>query len=400
LKFFLKTYGCKVNQYETQVIREGLLSKGHEETDDILAADLCFINTCTVTAKADKECRDIIRRIKRKNPGARIIASGCYVESDSKSIKAIGDSIEILPNSEKFKLAGVNSISSFKGHTRAFIKVQDGCNNFCSYCVIPYTRGRSRSRVPEDILKESALLIRNGYKELVLTGICLGDFGKDIARDVSLASMVSRIAKIEGDYRIRLSSIELKDVTEELIGAIRYSDKICNHLHIPLQSGDDEILYRMNRKYKAQDFIEKVSYIRSLIPDIGITTDIIVGFPGESELNFQNTVEVIKKIKPVRAHIFSYSPRKPTKAFIMPDAVTANEKLKRYKIAKSITDQLALKYSADVLTAPQKVLIEHRRDRISGMLTGYTGSYIKVVLQGNDNLMGTLYTYIPAQPLL
>jgi threonylcarbamoyladenosine tRNA methylthiotransferase MtaB len=393
LRFFLKTYGCKVNQYESQLIRERFLSQGHEETDNIENADMCLVNTCTVTAKADRECREILRRITRKNPNAKIIAMGCYVEKDFESIKAINSSIEALDNNEKLKSTLGNSINFFKAHTRAFIKVQDGCNNFCSYCKVPLVRGRSRSRDPEEILKEAKALLDNGYKELVLTGICLGDFGKYSHKDTNLAMLVEKISKIKGDFRIRLSSIELPDVTDELISKMSWSKKLCHHLHMPLQSGDDKILRGMNRKYTISDFISRVEDIRLTIPDIGITTDVIVGFPGETELNFKNTVETVKKIKPSRAHIFTYSPRPGTKAFMLKDDVPAKVKKQRMETLKKITDTLAEEFKKSLARKEQKVLVEHARDRRTAKLCGYTDNYVKVLISGPDTSMGNFVSY-------
>ena len=388
MKFLLKTYGCKVNQYETQVIREGLLSKGYKETDNIEHADLCFVNTCTVTAKADKECREALRRMARENSGARIIAMGCYVEADTGAIKAIDDRIEVLGNSEKIKLNVDNGISYFRGHTRAFIKVQDGCNNFCSYCKVPIVRGESRSRNPQDILKEANVLIDNDYKELVLTGICLGDFGKYSYKDTSLTMLVRKISEIRKDFRLRLSSIELPDVTDDLINEMRSSKKLCHHLHMPLQSGDDGILRDMNRKYIVADFISKVEYIRSLMPDIGITTDVIAGFPGESEASFKNTINTIERIKPSRTHIFTYSPRPGTKAFLMKNDIPTKIKKQRMETLKIITDKLGRGFKNSLAQKDLRVLVENRRDRLTGMLCGYTDNYVKVLIDGPDALMG------------
>ena len=388
MKFLLKTYGCKVNQYETQVIREGLLSKGHKETDNIEHADLCFVNTCTVTAKADKKCRETLRRMVRKNSGARIIAMGCYVEADTGAIEATDDRIEVLGNSEKIKLNVDNGISYFRGHTRAFIKVQDGCNNFCSYCKVPIVRGESRSRNPQDILKEAEALIDNDYKELVLTGICLGDFGKYSYKDTSLTMLVRKISEIRKDFRLRLSSIELPDVTDDLINEMRSSKKLCHHLHMPLQSGDDGILRDMNRKYTVSDFISKVEHIRCLMPDIGITTDVIAGFPGESESNFKNTINTIERIKPSRAHIFTYSPRPGTKAFLMKNDIPSKIKKQRMETLKIITDKLGRGFKNSLAQKDLRVLVENRRDRLTGMLCGYTDNYVKVLIDGPDALKG------------
>lgn len=432
--FKIKTLGCKVNQYESQVIREALLSAGYQEAEDGREAQLCIVNTCTVTAKADKESRGAIRHFIRENPYAEIVAAGCYVEADSAAIKAIDEKIRVVGNEDKLGIADfftndkrtvrsqrfylplhpdplpreerkygpftltlspkgervMCGITYFKGHTKAYVKIQDGCNNFCSYCKVPYVRGGSKSRSPAEILEEAKGLIRNGYRELVLTGVCLGDFGKDLGGDMGLAWLIRKIRDIEGDFRIRLSSIELPDVSDLLIDEMPASAKLCRHLHIPLQSGDDNILKKMNRRYTASEFIDRIAYIRSKIPDIGITTDVIVGFPNESELNFKNTLEVVRKVRPSRTHIFTYSPRKDTKAFDMEGTVPSGVKDRRFKQLKGLTDKFALGFRLKFYDRKQSVLIENTRDKETGLLTGYTDTYIKVLIDGPDELMGRL----------
>lgn len=415
--FRIKTLGCKVNQYESQVMREGLLSAGYQEAEDAQKPDLCIVNTCTVTAKADRESREAIRRFMKENPCAEIVAAGCYVEADPKAIKAIDERIRVVGNNAKLDLVDIlqrgdcfvarsrskgllamtGGITSFKGHTKAFVKVQDGCDNFCSYCKVPYVRGRSSSRKPEEVLEEAERLIRHGYKELVLTGICLGDFGKDLDDNINLAWLIRSICDIEGIFRIRLSSIELPDVSDGLISLMADSTKLCSHLHIPLQSGDDEILKKMNRRYTQSEFINKVASIRLKIPDIAITTDIMVGFPDESELNFKNTLEAIRRFKPSRAHIFRYSPRWGTKAFDMKDNISSEVKNRRFKQLKELTDKFAEEFRLKFYDRKQSVLIENTRDKETGLLSGYTDTYVKVLIDGPDELMGRLI-YTPTNP--
>jgi threonylcarbamoyladenosine tRNA methylthiotransferase MtaB len=403
MRFFLKTYGCKVNQYESQAIREQLACEGYLETDDIRKAGLCVINTCTVTARADKECRDMIRRIIRQNQQARIIVTGCSVDSDKSAVKLISPRIEVISNKDKPGLPYViknpaadnsmtdkafSGITSFKNHSRAFVKVQDGCDNFCSYCIVPFVRGRSRSRNQGEILDEASALIKNGYKEIVLTGICLGDFGKDLDRGMNVANLVREISLIEGDFRIRLSSIEIFDITDDLIYEMKSSGRLCHHLHIPLQSGDNDVLKNMNRRYTADDFIAKVSHIRSIIPDIGITTDIIAGFPGESEPCFLNTVKTVEKIRPSRTHIFTYSPRPGTKAAELRHDISETEKRRRHNRLKALTDALSEDFKNRLSQSRQRVLVESLRDKPTGMLGGYTDTYIRVLIEGADELIG------------
>jgi threonylcarbamoyladenosine tRNA methylthiotransferase MtaB len=417
--FKIKTFGCKVNQYEAQVIREGLLSAGFAESGYGQPAGLCIVNTCTVTHKADRECRETLRRFLKENPDARIIAAGCYVEQDGDIVKNIDKRIEILNNQQKMDIAKYvkdrdcfvadaprndgsviaseakqsQTIAKFKCRTRAFIKVQDGCNNFCSYCKVPLVRGRSRSRDPEEVYREAKALIDSGYKELVLTGICLGDYGKYSYKGTDLSGLIRKISEIKKDFRIRLSSIELQDVTGNLIEEISGLEKMCRHLHIPLQNGDDDILRQMNRKYTVHDFVSKVEHVRSMLPDIGITTDIIVGFPGEKESNFENTIETVEKIHPSRTHIFTYSPRPGTRAATLKDDVPGRVKKQRMKILKMITDNMSIKFRDSLADKEHRVLIEHNRDRVTGKLCGYTDNYVKVLIDGPDELMGSFILY-------
>jgi threonylcarbamoyladenosine tRNA methylthiotransferase MtaB len=408
MKFFIKTYGCKVNQYESQAMREQLVCSGYSETDDIEQADLCIVNTCTVTARADRACRDMLRRIIRENKKTDIIAAGCYIDADRDAVMRISPRIRALNNQDKTMLLkiiespcpeteghGIEcfNITSFKKHSRAFIKVQDGCNNFCSYCIIPLVRGRSRSRDMEGIVDEIRGIINNGYKELVLTGICLGDFGKDKGYREGVAGLVKRISSLQGDFRIRLSSIEPSDITDSLINEMMGSAKLCRHLHVPLQSGDNDILRSMNRKYTTDDFICKIADIRSAVPDAGITTDVIVGFPGESESNFKNTLKTIEQIMPSRTHIFTYNPRPGTKAASLKSDVSALQKRQRYNQLKEITDRFSHGFKDSLKGKSQRVLVESLRDNSSGMLSGYTDTYIKVFIDGPDELMNKFIEY-------
>lgn len=395
-RFKIKTLGCKVNQYESQVIRERLISAGYHEAEGDREAGLCIVNTCTVTAKADKESREALRRFIRENPRADIIAAGCYCEKDADTIKSIDSRIRILSNRDKQDIGtgtAKQGITYFKGYTKAFIKVQEGCNNFCSYCKVPYVRGRSRSREEQAVLREADNLISNGYKELVLTGICLGDYGKELKSHVSLARLAKNVSDINGDFRLRLSSIELQDITDELIDTMAFSGKLCRHFHVSLQSGDNHILNKMNRRYAREEFIERIMFIRSRMPDIGITTDVIIGFPQESEDNFNNTLDVLRSIRPSRTHIFTYSPRRGTKAFETPDTVSPAEKSRRYGLLKGITDKFAEEFKLSSYNKAQRILVETARDNITGSLTGYTDTYVKMLIEGPDEYMGKLIDY-------
>ncbi len=283
------TLGCKVNQYDTQSIREDFFHLGFREPLHNEAADVYVVNTCTVTGSADKDSLYYIRRSHRENPAARIIVTGCLAELDRNRIKSEPGVSLVVKNKDKNNIAsllscglrkenkqGLGNISSFDGRTRTFLKIQDGCNNFCSYCKVPLVRGRSRSKSLKSIVLEANVLVKNGFKEIVLSGICLGSYGREFKSAISLIDVISELEKINGLCRIRLSSIESLDVTDALISRLSYSDKLCPHLHIPLQSGDNKILKLMNRKYTRAEFLSRIKKIKRKIPDIAITTDVLV----------------------------------------------------------------------------------------------------------------------------
>ncbi|MCM8763154.1 MAG: radical SAM protein, partial [Candidatus Omnitrophica bacterium] len=275
--FKILTLGCKVNQYESQQIREAYLRQGFQELFDGRPADTYIINTCTVTHHADRASFVLIRRAKRENPQAKIYVTGCLVKMDAAKIKERFPDVSFLDKDE-FK----QGINAFCGHTRAFLKIQDGCDNFCSYCKVALVRGKPRSRPFDEVIHEAQRLVDAGFKEIVLCGICLGSYGKDFG-NVDLVDVLAALEKIKGEFRIRLSSIEFGDVRERLIKKLETSKKLCPHLHIPLQSGDDRILKLMNRKYTAEDYLKLVQELKRRIPLLSITTDVMVGFPGESE---------------------------------------------------------------------------------------------------------------------
>jgi threonylcarbamoyladenosine tRNA methylthiotransferase MtaB len=396
------TLGCKVNQYETQSIRESFIKAGYEEVKFNRHSDIYVINTCTVTARTDKESRRLIREVHRRNPLARIVVTGCYVELNEDEIKDIPGVRFIVKNRDKDKIIDIiNSkeihytqssdnvylslaISDFKDRTKAFLKVQDGCNNFCSYCKIPFVRGRSRSRDIESAVAEFKCLITKGFKEIVLTGICIGAWGEDFSAKRCFSELLERLVSLGGDFRIRLSSIEPKYVNIRLALLIESSPKLCRQLHIPLQSGDDEILKKMNRPYTADKYIDIIEMIRSKIPEISITTDILVGFPGETDENFSNTCRLIEKIRPSRIHIFSYSPRERTAVLGLGGEISKDIVKKRMSEMKDLASSLSYKYRKDFLQRETKVLVEQERDRQTGFLKGYDDKYIKILLKGPD----------------
>ncbi len=406
------TLGCKVNQYETQSIRECFIWAGYRELEFRKSCDVYVINTCTVTAKTDKESRRLIREVHRRNPQALAVITGCYVELNEDEIRCMPGSHIIVKNIDKDKIVGIIgskkasrsykqsvdnekyppfTISDFKDRTKAFLKVQDGCNNFCSYCKVPLVRGRPRSRDIESTLAEARRLIGKGFKEIVLTGICLGAWGEDLSPQGCLNELLEQLIKLEGDFRIRLSSIEPKYVTSRLISVMK-SSKLCKHLHIPFQSGDDEILKIMSRPYTAQTYINIAEMVRSNMPEASITTDILVGFPGETEVNFSNTCRFIEKIRPSRIHIFSYSKREGTAAALLGGEVPRDIAKERLNKIKDLALTISYSYRRNFLQKKTDVLIEAMRDGDTGLLKGYDDKYIKVLLEGKDNYKSRIVT--------
>jgi len=371
-KISLFTLGCKVNQYETQALREQFLRAGFEENNGA-AADVYIINTCTVTHHADRESRRLIRKALHSNPKAKIIVTGCYVENDASEILQISDKIQLLPNQQK-----QYGISAFCGHERAFVKIQDGCDAFCAYCKIPLVRGRSRSRALEEIVQEAARLVNNGFKEIVLTGICLGDYHY---QDYDLADVLDYLERIKGEFRIRLSSIEPHLVSEKLIEKIADSEKICPHLHIPLQSGDNAILRKMNRKYTQKDYLNLIARIKKKIKNVAITTDVLVGFPGEADKNFRNSVRCLKKILPLRTHIFPFSPRQGTAAFDFQGRIEPGMIKQRVALLKEVAAECSYKFRKRFLRKGLTVLIESNPDKQSEFFCGYSENYIRVLVK-------------------
>ena len=409
------TLGCKVNQYDTQTIREQFASAGFKEIDNGRDADIYVINTCTVTSSADRKSRYFIHYAHRQNPKARIIVTGCYATLDSDEIAKIPGVTRIIKNQDKNRIVeilnehngqkgldGPNGIgiSNFSGHTRAFIKIQDGCNNFCSYCKVPKVRGVSRSKPLDEIAQEANRLVRNGFKELVLCGICLGSYGKDLPphqiwcgglqSQTNLINVIEALEKIEGLLHIRLSSIEAGDISDELINKMTHSKKLCRHLHIPIQSGDDEILKKMNRNYCREDYLDLIKKIKNNIPEIAITTDVLVGFPGEKEDNFQNTVDLVREIMPLRVHIFPYSKRLGTPAAILKDKINPLVIKERISRLASVSKTCALDYKKQFLNKDRDVLIEERSKENNKYWGGYTDNYIKVRIKSDKNLKNQL----------
>ncbi len=399
VKFY--TLGCKVNQYETQAIREQFQAAGFRELGDGLPASVCVINTCTVTHRADCSSLYLIRRAYRQNPGARIIVTGCLTQFDTDKIADIPGVSLIVKNKDKKRIISLLSnsavscqpstvnqsgITYFKNHSRAFLKIQDGCDYHCSYCKVCLVRGKSSSRSPCEIKKEVAVLVGNDYLEIVFSGICLGSYGRDLVPKLSLANLIEELEKIKGNFRIRLSSIEINDITDELIHIMTSSNRLCRHLHIPVQSGNDQILKRMSRSYSSAQYIKLIQRLREFMPEIAITTDVMIGFPGETEENFKNTIELIKKIEPLRVHIFPYSKRLNTPAYNFEESVSIQQIKLRTAILKKITQALRLAYCQKCISKVYRVLVEGKVFGYSDLWQGYTDNYIKVRVKSNLNL--------------
>ncbi len=388
MTFKIFTLGCKVNQYEGQLLYEKLSGAGLLEPDNH-NADIYIVNTCTVTHKADQESAGLIRSLHRQDPKAKIFVTGCGIENSQLRLEDIEGVSGIIHNKEKEKVLDYmpahpevkkklhpSSISKFQKHTRAFLKIQDGCNNYCSYCIVPKVRGRSKSRLLKLIIEEAKTLVKNGYREIVLCGICLGAYGKDFKPPKGLINVIEELEKISGLLRIRLSSIEASDIDEKLIDKLAKPGKLCRHLHIPFQSGDDKILKLMNRKFSSKDYLNLVSALRKKCPDIAITTDIIVGFPQEEDKHFQGTINFLKKIKPSRMHVFSFSPRKGTPAFNFTARPLGKAAKDRTKSLKALAKELSADFYQRFIGKTLSVLVESENQSAKG----YSDNYIKVYL--------------------
>lgn len=402
MKFKIITLGCKVNTYESNVMRDILINNGYEETMD--DADIFIINTCTVTNTSDNKSLKELRKIRREYPNSCVIICGCMtqVKSDIDSIDAdiiIGNQyksriIDLLNeyNKTNSKIVKVDNImnANFEhmvlnnfNRTRAFVKIEDGCENYCSFCIIPYARGKVRSKSREDVLNEVNALVNNGHKEIVLTGIHTGHYGADLD-NYTFAMLLSELVKIEGLERIRISSIEMNEITDEVLDVIANNDKIVSHIHIPIQSGSDTILKLMNRKYLKQAFIDKINELRSIRPDISITTDIIVGFPGETEELFKETLDTVNTIRFSKIHVFPFSLRKGTKAEELPNHVDDVTKKDRVKRLIEVSKNLEIEYMNKYINKEVIFIPEVYRD---GYLIGHTGNYLLVKYKGSEDLL-------------
>ncbi|MBM7855713.1 threonylcarbamoyladenosine tRNA methylthiotransferase MtaB [Desulfohalotomaculum tongense] len=412
----IHTLGCKVNQVESSAIAEMFKENGYRPVDFDQPADVYIINTCTVTHLGDRKSRQLIRRAVKTNPGALVVVTGCYAQTSPGEVLEIpgvdlvvgtGDKNKIVKLVEQAvnKNAGpFNAVTDiFKqnnfqemptaadsGKTRAFIKVQEGCNNYCAYCIIPYARGPLRSRQPESIVNEVKKLIANGFKEIVLTGIHTGAYGLDFKDGTELSTLVKQLVRLPGLKRLRLSSVEPNDITEELIAVASSAEVFCRHLHIPLQSGDDDVLKSMRRRYTTGHFAGLISRLRERIPGIAITTDVIVGFPGETEQMFENTYQFCREMAFSGMHVFKYSPRKGTAAADFPHQVPAPEKERRSKKLIQLGAEMAADYALKTVGKTVEVLAEQQVEGSPGHWEGLTDTYLRVEFPCAGNIRGRL----------
>lgn len=411
------TLGCKVNFYDTEAMWQLFKKEGYEQVDfETSTADVYVINTCTVTNTGDKKSRQMIRRAIRRNPDAVIAVTGCYAQTSPADIMAIPGVDLVIGTQDRDKLMTyiaqvqqqrkpVNAVRNimktrefeeldvpnFADHTRAFLKIQEGCNNFCTFCIIPWSRGLSRSRKPDSVLQQARRLVASGYKEIVLTGIHTGGYGDDLDQ-YGLADLLRDLDKIDGLERIRISSIEASQIDEDMIRVLNDSPKMCRHLHIPLQAGDDDILRRMRRKYVTAEFADKIARIREAMPGVAITTDVIVGFPGETEERFEAGYRFMEQVGFAEMHVFPYSKRTGTPAARMDDQV--DEEVKHARVHKLIelSERFQVEYAQQWVGRELVVIAEGQpKGRTGqGLMAGYTDNYLYVVFAGDESLRGKL----------
>ncbi|NLK87656.1 MAG: tRNA (N(6)-L-threonylcarbamoyladenosine(37)-C(2))-methylthiotransferase MtaB [Clostridiaceae bacterium] len=408
------TLGCKVNQYETEAMAEAFENAGYEIVEFDEAADVYVINTCTVTGLSSRKSRQAIRRAKQLNGSAIVAAVGCYPQTAREEVESIpevdivvgtANRLELPRHVEKFRSGGDRisavgnimkkhdfedlKIERYKGRTRAFLKIQEGCSQFCSYCIIPYARGPIRSRPAEDVAEEVRKLSEAGFKEVVLTGIHIASYGKDQGQ-IRLADLVRIIHGMDGIERIRLGSIEPTMITSDFVSQAAGMEKLCPHYHISLQSGCDETLARMNRKYKTADYKRAVDMLRERIPDVAITTDVMVGFPGETQEEFNKTFEFLEMIRFAKMHVFKYSPRKGTPASTFEDQVDG--KVKEYRSARvmELSDRLAFEFNSSYQGREMSVLYEQEVRGSDGLYEGLTPNYIRVLSKADNGIVGNI----------
>lgn len=409
MKFNIVTFGCKVNQYESNMMKEKMLSSNFFYEENMSDANIIIVNTCSVTNVADKKCLKMIRKIKREYPNALLVVAGCSSQNNQNVYEALDIDI-LLGNKDKSKIAELikeyldtekkyvkfynernldfeDMLINDYNHVRAFVKIEDGCDNFCSYCIIPFVRGSVRSKDFDTVIKEAKLLTEHGHKEIVLTGIHTGHY---TSNNHDLTDLINELSKIDDLLRIRISSIEITELNDKFLEMLKINKKVCNHLHIPLQAGSDEILKRMNRKYDLAYYEEKINKIRGIRPDISITTDIIVGFPYETDELFSETLEFSKKMNFSKIHVFPYSIRVGTAAASMPNQVDEVTKKVRVKKLMALSKKQEKEYYEKFKGKELDILVEECDNNVS---IGHTSNYLMVTL--NENLLvGKIYKRI------
>lgn len=411
------TLGCKVNHYETEAIWQLFKEAGYERTDFEKNADVYVINTCTVTNTGDKKSRQVIRRAIRKNPDAVICVTGCYAQTSPAEIMAIPGVDIVVGTQDRTKLLGlideyrverqpINAVRNimknrvyeeldvpaFTDRTRASLKIQEGCNNFCTFCIIPWARGLMRSRDPEEVIRQAQQLVDAGYLEIVLTGIHTGGYGEDL-KEYNLARLLRDLeTQVKGLKRLRISSIEASQLTDEVIQVLKESSIIVRHLHIPIQSGSNTVLKRMRRKYTMEFFAERLDRLREALPQLAITSDVIVGFPGETEEEFMETYNFIREHRFSELHVFPYSKRTGTPAARMEDQIDEEVKNERVHRLIELNDQLAKEYASEFEGEVLEVIPEeiYKLDPASGLYEGYTDNYLKVVFPADESMVGKI----------
>ena len=403
------TLGCKVNQTETAALQQLFERAGYTAVSFSDTADVYVINTCTVTHLGDRKSRQVIRRARRINPEAVIVVTGCYAQVSPDDVMAIPEVDLVIGTHSRDKLpqlvqeaknGRLNCVAPHEEkqgfellpasqsgeRTRAFLKVQEGCRQFCSYCIVPYARGPLYSRPPQEAAQEAQRLAAQGYREVVLTGVHLGSYGVDLPGDIALSDLIRQLAPIEEIQRIRISSIEPTEITPDLIEVLIDHEKVCRHLHVPLQSGDDTILKRMNRKYDSGEFLQLVRWLRMQIPEIALTTDVMVGFPGETDAQFAHTMNMVNKSGFSRLHVFKYSPRTGTPAAKFSGQVPHRVKEERSRSLTELGEELAASFRRQFIGQTTDVLFEEKAG--DNLLAGLTEHYVRVITEAPETLLG------------
>jgi threonylcarbamoyladenosine tRNA methylthiotransferase MtaB len=420
------TLGCKVNQYETEFVRQGFERLGYRKAVDGELVDLCIVNTCTVTAESEAKCRKIIRRIAKDHPEAEIVVTGCFATRSPDEAAALPGVVEVIADKRELPnllarrgLVDIpTGIARFDRRRRAYVKVQDGCRMKCSYCIVPMVRPHLTSRPMAEVLDEIRRLLAGGHREIVLTGIHLGDYGNDecemmkdeysitsanapiyhssfITHHSPLTSLLQHIADLDGEFRVRLSSIEAAEVTPEMIQLMAARrERFCPHLHLPLQSGSDAVLQRMNRRWTSRQFVERCREIQAALDRPALTTDVIVGFPGETDSDFAETCRVVEEVGFAKVHVFRFSPRQGTPAADMPDQVPGRIAVRRARSLGKIGKSLRLRYCRRLLGRPLQVIVERPMAFRPGWMSGTSDHHALVALPGGRELLGRFVSVV------